>query len=106
FALAERRQMNGNDVEAVIEIFAEGACGYHRREVAVGRGNDAHVDRDLLAPPDPSDLSGLQRAQQPRLRLGRHIANLVEKQGSAMGLLELADAAAHRPGEGALFVSE
>src|SRR5690606_24315570 len=36
-AFAERRQMNGNDVEAVIEIFAEGACGYHRREVAVGR---------------------------------------------------------------------
>ncbi len=35
----------------------------------------------------------LQRAQQLRLRVGRHVADLVEEQRAAVGLLELADIA-------------
>src|SRR3546814_14665630 len=35
-----------------------------------------------------------------------HFGDFVEQQGAAVGLLELADAARHRSGEGALFVAE
>jgi hypothetical protein len=39
----------------------------------------------------------LQRAQQAGLRFERHVADFVEKQGAARGLLELADMARHGP---------
>ena len=48
----------------------------------------------------------LQHAQQLGLRGGRHVADLVEEQRAAVGLLEPADAAAIGAGEGALLVAE
>src|SRR5690606_1951225 len=65
-----------------------------------------HVDGDFLAPADAADSPRLQCAQQPRLRLGRHVADLVEEQRAAVGLLELADRPADRAGERALLVPE
>ena len=39
---------------------------------------------------DGGELALLQHAQQPGLRLGRHVADLVEEQRAAGGLLEAA----------------
>ncbi len=36
----------------------------------------------------------------------RHVVDFVEKQGAFVGILELADALAERPGEGAQLVTE
>ena len=47
-----------------------------------------------------------KHAQQPGLRLDRHIADLVEEQCSALRLLEPSDTARRRAGEGAFFVAE
>ena len=48
----------------------------------------------------------LQHAQQPGLRLERHVADLVEEQRAAFGLLETAGHARRRAGEGALLMAE
>ena len=48
----------------------------------------------------------LQHAQDLGLRAGAHVADLVEEQRAAVGLLEAADALAIGAGEGALLVTE
>ena len=44
---------------------------------------------------DSFDCQVLKRAQQLRLRRERQVSDLIEKQGAAVGALELAAAAAH-----------
>ena len=48
----------------------------------------------------------LQHAQDLRLRVGAHVADFVEEQRAAVGLLEAADALLVGAGERALFVAE
>ena len=75
-------------------------------QVLVGRGDDAHVGLDRRAAADRGVFALLQHAQQAGLRLHRHVADLVEKQRAALGLLEAADRARVGAGEGALLVAE
>src|SRR3546814_10320203 len=49
---------------------------------------------------------GLEDAQQPRLRLQRHVADLVEEKRPARRLFEPTRIAARRAGESAFFVPE
>ncbi len=55
---------------------------------------------------DPVVMPVEQDAQQAGLQLGGHIADLVEEQGAALGLLETAAALRLGAGEGAAFVAE
>jgi hypothetical protein len=52
------------------------------------------------------DLAGLERAQQLDLGVERKLADLVEEQGRAVGILEAADMAVEGAGEGALLMAE
>ena len=94
--LGERRHADRHHREPVIEILAEFAGGDIGFDVAAGRRDDAHVDRDLGAAADA--LEGLvdQHAQNLVLRLARHVGDLVDEQRAAMRLLERADLAALR----------
>ena len=104
--LAQGRQVDRHDIDAIIQILAELAGSDHRREVAVGGSNDPRVNPHLVAPAHPADQARLQRAQQPSLRLHRHVANFIEKQRATRRLLEFADMPGNRPGKGALFMAE
>src|SRR3546814_5421369 len=86
-ALAQRRQPDRHDVEAIEQILAEGALTDELAQVAVRRGDDPHVRLDRRAAADGGVLALLQHTQQPRLGLERHVADLVEKQRAALGLL-------------------
>ena len=55
---------------------------------------------------DAVELAVLEHAQQLHLRGGRHVADLVEEQRAAVGLLEAAGALAIGAGEGAALVTE
>ena len=105
-AFAQRRQAQAHDVEAVQQVGAEAAVGDQRLQVLVGRGDHAHVDADQLAAADAEELALGQHAQQPRLQRQRHVADLVEEQGAAVGLLEAAEVAPLRAGERAGLVAE
>src|SRR3546814_2235386 len=63
-------------------------------------------DLDRFGAADGRDLSGLKDAQQPGLRLHRHVADLVQEQRAALRLLELAGGAGMGAGEGPFFVTE
>jgi len=43
-ASPQRRQRDRTDVEPIVEILAELAAVDHRREVPIGRGDDADID--------------------------------------------------------------
>ena len=71
-ALAERRHLDRDAVEAEVEILAEGAFGDHRAKIAVRRRDEAHVDLARLRGVDANDLAALEHAEE--LRLGRRAA--------------------------------
>ena len=89
-ALAQRRQPQRHDVEPEEQVLAEQALLDQGAQVLVGGGDDAHVGLDRRAAADGRVFALLQHAQQPRLRLHRHVADLVEEQRAALGLLEAA----------------
>ena len=91
--LGQRRHADRHHRQAVIEVLAEFSVGDLRFEIARGRGDDAHVDRDLGAAADA--LEGLidQHAQDLVLRLARHIGDVVDEQRAAMRLFQRAELA-------------
>ena len=105
-ALAQRRHPDREHVEAVVEVLAELAVLDQLDHVAVGGGDQAEVDLHRPLGADGIDLALLQRAQQLDLRVERQLADLVEEQRAAVGLLELADAPVDGAGERALLVAE
>ena len=105
-ALAQRRERDGHHVEPVEQVLAEGAGGDLLLQVAVGRGDQAHVDADGLDAADPLELALLEHAQQLDLHLVGDLANLVEEERAARGQLEAAGLGADRAGEGAALVAE
>ena len=105
-AIAQRRQVQVHDVEAVVEVLAEAAGLHLDLEVAVGGGEDADVDRLGAGVADAHHHLLLQRAQDLDLQRQRHLADLVEEQGAAVGRLEAARLVADGAGEGAAHVAE
>ena len=104
--LAQRRDFQVHDVEAEQQILAEGAFAHRLGQIAVGGGDDADIDRHRPRAADAVDHALLDGAQQLGLQPHVHLGNLVEQQRAAVGLLEFADAARDRAGEGALLVAE
>src|SRR5690606_27742515 len=74
-------------------------------QVAVGRADQTKVD-GRRATTHRLDLALLQRTQQLDLDLQRNLADLVEEQRAAIGLLEATSPRSHRAGERALLVAE
>ena len=84
----KRRQPQRHDVEAEEQILAEQALLDQDAQVLVGGRDDPHVGLDRGAAADGGVFALLQHAQQAGLRLHRHVADLVEEQRAALGLLE------------------
>ena len=83
--LAQRRDGQRDDVQPVEQILAEPALLHQALEVGVGRGDDADVDGEGVRLAERVDLAGLEEAQQLRLQVETELADLVEKQGAALG---------------------
>src|SRR6185503_18901082 len=104
--LAERRQPEREDLEPVVEILAEAAPGDLLLQVAVGRGDDAHVDVLRRRGADRADLPLLERAEELRLERRRRLRDLVEEERAPVRDLEEALLLVDRAGERALLVAE
>ena len=98
-AVAERRDDDPGDVEAVEQVLAEPARGDLPGQVAVGGRDDASVGAEGLGPADALELPLLKDAED--LGLGREgqLADLVEEDGAAGGALEPAGLLAVGAGE-------
>ena len=76
--LCQGGQQQRDDVEPVVQVFAELACGHGGFQIAVRGRDDAHVDLYGLARAHGPNGPLLQHPQQLHLQRGRHVANLVQ----------------------------
>ncbi len=102
----QRRHEDRHDVEPIVEVFAELARFDLFFQVAIGRGDEADIDRQRLGAADALELSFLQDAQQLGLKRRGNLADLIEEQSAAVGLLEAAEPMIDGSGERPLLVSE
>src|SRR5262249_55547127 len=92
-AVAEWGEGDGKYAQAIVEIFPEVALGDGLLQVAVGGGDDPHVDPNGHAATNALELALLENPQELGLGRQRQLADLVEEQGPAVGQLEPADTA-------------
>ena len=93
-------------IEPIVEVLAELALGDGVPEVHVGGGDYPDVGLADLGRADTGELARLQHPQQFGLVRERQFAYLVQKQGSAVSLLEVALAVSNGSGEGTFLVPE
>src|SRR5580704_2997155 len=105
-ALAQRWNLHGEGVEAIVEILAQTLVGERLGNVDVGCGQNADVDFDDGAAAEAGELLILQHVQKFRLQKGRHLANFVEQNGSAVAQFEFTRFGVVCSREGALLVAE
>ena len=80
----ERRHLDVNHVEAVVQVLAELTAGHQLMQIAVRGGDDAHVDLHRFLAPDRTDVIFLQNAQQLDLKPHGHVADFIQQQRSAL----------------------
>ena len=98
--------MNGHDVQAEIEIFAEGAVAISGFQVAIGGGDNTYVDCDVRIAAYWPNLLLLQDAQELGLHFERQLANFIEENRASVGSLKETGFRFYGAGEGAFFVAE
>lgn len=84
-SLSQRRHVDADHAETVVEIFAELAFGHALLEVGVGGRKHSHVDRLGTVFADRHDLALLEKSQQLRLDVQRQVADFIEEQRAAGG---------------------
>ena len=105
--LAQRRDPQRVDVEAIVEILPKAARVDLALEIAVGgRDRRARSTSDRPVAADPHHLPFFEHAKQLGLRRQRQLSDLVEKQRSAGRVLERALAQAIGAGKRAALVAE
>src|SRR5262249_9313336 len=105
-SLAQRRNADREDVQAIEEIAPERSLLDHGPQLPAGGGDDPDIGVPRPRAAEPFELALLQHPQQLRLNLERQIADLVEEQRAAVGELEASDLAGVGAGERALVVAE
>ncbi len=103
---AQRRQVDGDDVQPVEQVIAELAFLDLLPQIDVGGGDDAHVHLHFADAAEVHELAVLQDAQNLGLRIEPHRADLVEEQRAPVGHFEQALLAGDGAGKGALHVAE
>ena len=79
-AVAERRQRDGDDVDAIVEVLAKASLVDFLGQLAIGGCDQADVDPDRLVAADAAHFAFLQDAQQLGLQADVEVGNLVEKE--------------------------
>src|SRR5919198_4378781 len=100
------RKVDGDHVQAVKQVFAKKTLLHGFFQGPVGRGQYADIESSIVVAAQARELAVLQDAQQLGLRRGMHLADLIQEDGPAVGLLELAQLLALGAGESAGLVSE
>ena len=100
------RQENGEDIEAVEQIAAEGFFLHHFFQVTVGGGDKTHIHIMRFHAAKAFKGPFLQHAQQFCLGHERKLTHFVQKQRAAVGKLKASLARSVCAGEGPAFMAE
>ena len=103
---AQRRNVQLDHVQAIIQIFAKAAGRHFGFQIAVRGGDHLHVDVHRMSRTDRSDFLLLQHAQQLGLQVERHFADFVQKDDPLLGGPKHTQRASVGAGEGPLLVTE
>ena len=87
-AMAERRHPQRHHAQAVEQVLAEAPFRDALGQVAIGRGDHPNVDLDVPGAAHALEALVLEHAHDLALRLERHVRDLVEQEGAAVGPLE------------------
>ena len=104
--IPERRQHDWEDIEPVEEILAEMAGVDLFLEVPVRGCDNPDVDRDVVRAADTLERLFLEEAEELGLERRYHLADFVEEDRAAVGLLEQPALLLARVGERAALVAE
>src|SRR5438477_7685535 len=88
WAIAQRRYGDRNDVEAVIEVLAEGAAGDRMFQVNGSEGDDARADGDTAHSADALAALLVNHAQELGLHRHGEGGDFVEHDGAGAGEFE------------------
>src|SRR4029077_12509148 len=105
-AVAQRRQEQVNDIQAMVKIFAEAAFTNEGEEFHVGSGDDADIDFNLLGAAETHEFALLNYAEELGLSLRANGGDFVEKYGALIGDFEESFFGGHGAGESTLHVTE
>ena len=83
--LAKGRHIDRDYVQPVIEILPEFLVGNLLHQIAVGQCQEADIQLDRCRSADPGDLLGLDGTKQLGLKIQRHVADLIQHQGTVVG---------------------
>src|SRR5207302_464496 len=78
-ALAQRRHLDGKNIQPVVEVAAKLLLGHHTFQVAMGRSYQPNVDSLGPCAPQALEFPLLQDAQQFRLEFQGDIPDFVQK---------------------------
>jgi hypothetical protein len=87
--LAQRGQPHRQAIKPVVKVLAEGLPVDHLAQIPVRGTDDGQVDGQCTRAAQWRDLPLLEHPQQVRLQWQRHVADLIEEQGAAVGLNDL-----------------
>src|SRR5439155_11882947 len=86
--IAQRRHRDPDDVHPVQQVLAKATRLHEPIDIPVRRHDHADVDRDGPYTTHSPQLAVIQHLEELRLHLRRHLGELVEEQGPAIGELE------------------
>ena len=104
--LAQRRNRQLHDVEAVVQVIAEPSLRDQLVEIGVGGRHDPHVDGDRRRLAERMHVARLEEAEQLGLHVHADLADFVEEQRAAGGAADDAGKRVVGAGEGAAPVAE
>src|SRR6266436_953752 len=105
-AIAQRRQLKVNDIEAVIEIFPEAAFADKGEKIHVGGSDDPDVHFNLLGAAEAHEFALLNDAGKFGLRFRADGGDFVEEDRALIGDFEKTFFGSHGAGERTLDVAE
>src|SRR5580698_3841587 len=105
-ALAQRRNENRENIETIVEVFAEAAGLHGFLNVHDGGGENAIVFFDHVTTTETRVLMILEDVEKLGLEVRAHLGDFVEEDRALVGEFEFTGLGAVGSGEGALFESE
>src|SRR3990172_11874747 len=105
-SLAQRRDMDRDDVQPIEEVLAKAPVGDRLGEIFVRGRDDADVNLHILCTTYSPEASPLEEAKKLYLEARTHLCNLVQKHRPTMGDLEEPGLVRHGPRERPFDVPE
>src|SRR5260370_19159287 len=106
FPVAERRQRNRENIQPIVEVFAEFTVLDHLPQVSIGGGHDANVHLSGACTADCFELALLEHSEDLRLKFQRHISDFVEKQSATIRQREAPNVRIEGARESSPFIPE